>query len=170
MWPEIIAQLASTPEVLASLNPPASTREIDALERRVGARLPDSFKAYLATMDGQNDLGETAWLVEYNRFLPVAEIIETMDTMKALFAGEGRIAHIAENRIRPVLWDRRWIPFAGFMGSNHLVLDLHPGRKGVAGQIFQSFPGVDLEDDATVIADSFTDFSRDLLATLQARS
>jgi cell wall assembly regulator SMI1 len=170
MWPDILEQIASSPDVSASVNPPADGEEIDALERRVGAPLPGGFKAYLAAMDGQNHLGNTSWLVEYNRFLPVAEIMALMTTMEDLFGDEGPIEHIAENKIQPVLWDRLWVPFSEFEGTPRLILDLHPGRRGLPGQIFQSFPGVDLEDDATVIAPNFDAFSADLLRALKNRS
>jgi cell wall assembly regulator SMI1 len=169
MWPDILKQIASSPDVAASVNPPAGPDAIDALERRVGAALPSSFKAYLATMDGQNHLGNTSWLVDYNRFLPIAEMIEVMTSMEALFGDEGPIEHIKENKIQPVLWDRHWVPFSEFEGTPRLILDLHPGRRGLADQIVLSFPGVDLADDATVIAPSFAAFSADLLQTLKSR-
>jgi cell wall assembly regulator SMI1 len=100
----------------------------------------------------------------------VAEIMALMTTMEDLFGDEGPIEHIAENKIQPVLWDRLWVPFSEFEGTPRLILDLHPGRRGLPGQIFQSFPGVDLEDDATVIAPNFDAFSADLLRTLKNRS
>ena len=106
MWPDILQQIASSPDVAASVNPPADRDAIDALERRVGAELPSSFKAYLATMDGQNDRGNLSWIVEFNRLLPVAEIMQLMTTMESLFGDEGPIEHIEENKIQPVLWDR----------------------------------------------------------------
>jgi cell wall assembly regulator SMI1 len=170
MWPDILKQIASSPDVATSVNPPAGSDAIDALERRVGAALPSSFKEYLATMDGQNDRGNLSWIAEFNRLLPVAEIMQLMMVMEELFGDEGPIEHIKENKIQPVLWDRQWVPFSEFEGTPRLILDLHPGRRGLPGQIVLSFPGVDLEDDATVIAPSFAAFSADLLQTLKSRS
>lgn len=167
MWAEIIAGLAArSADVLPTLNPPASPDEIAFLEQRIAAPLPEAFKQYLAIANGQNDLGAEHALFEYNRFLPIDEIIETMDLMEDLFGDEEPVAHIAENRIQPVLWDRLWVPFAAFEGSPRLILDLHPGRNGVPGQILLHFPGVDLEADDTVIAPDFAEFSVGLLRDL----
>lgn len=168
MWADILKQIASSPDLAASVNPPASDEDIQALEHRVGEPLPSSFKDYLATMDGQNHAGNLSWIMEYNRFLPAAEILQLMTAMEEVFGDEGPIEHIVENKIQPVLWDRRWVPFSEFEGAPRLILDLHPGRRGLAGQILMSYPGVDLEDDATVIAPSFAAFSADLLAALKA--
>jgi cell wall assembly regulator SMI1 len=171
MWTEIVKQVvALSPGVLAGVNPPAAPGAIDALERRIGAPLPDGFKQYLAVMDGQNDVGRDHPLVGYNRFLPIADIIETMDMSRFHFGDEDRIGWMTENKIQPVMWDSRWVPFSDFQGSPRLILDLHPGRNGTYGQVWQDWPGRDREDDGTVIATSFGAFSAELLRRLTTGS
>jgi cell wall assembly regulator SMI1 len=171
MWTEIVNQVAAlSPGIRASVNPPAGSDAIDALERRVGAPLPDDFKQYLAVMGGQNDLGRDRPLIGYNRFLPVAHIIATMDMMEALFGDEDRIEWITENKIQPVVWDSRWVPFSDFEASQRLILDLHPGRNGTYGQVWEDWPGVDRQDDRTVKAPTFAEFSAELLRRLTTRS
>jgi cell wall assembly regulator SMI1 len=167
MWTEIVSRIAAlSPGILASVNPPASLDAIDALERRIGVPLPDGVRQYLAVMDGQNDLGRDRPLIGSSRFLPVARVIETMEVQCSLFADEDRIASITENRIQPVAWDRRWIPFSEFEGSPRLIVDLHPGRHGTYGQVWQYWPGIDLADDGTVLAPTFGEFSIELLRRL----
>jgi cell wall assembly regulator SMI1 len=130
MWTEIVTQIAAlSPGVLASVNPPAAPDAIDALERRVGALLPDGFKQYLAVMDGQNDVGRDHPLIGYNRFLSISDIIETVDMQRFHFGDEDRIEWMTENKIQPVMWDSHWVPFSDFEGSPRLILDLHPGRN-----------------------------------------
>jgi len=171
MWTEIVNQVAAlSPGVLASVNPPADPDAIDALERRIGAPLPDGFKQYLAAMDGQNDLGRGHPLIGSNRFLPVTHIIKTMDMQCLHFGDEDRIEFITENKIQPLVWDSRWVPFSHFEGIPRLILDLHPGRNGTYGQVWQDWPGVDREDDGTVIAPTFAEFSAELLPRLTTRS
>ncbi len=171
MWTEIITRVtALSPGILASVNPPAALEAIDALERRVGAPLPDEFKQYLAVMDGQNDVGRDHPLIGYNRFLPVADIIETMDMQRFHFGEEDRIEWMTENKTQPVMWDSRWVPFSDFLGSPRLILDLHPGRNGTYGQVWQDWPGRDREDDETVIAPTFAAFSAELLRRLTTGS
>jgi cell wall assembly regulator SMI1 len=171
MWTEIVNQIAALlPGVLASVNPPATPDSIDALEHRIGAPLPDGFKQYLAVMDGQNDLGRDHPLIGFNRLLSVARIIETMDMQRFHFGDEGRIEWVTENKIQPVLWDSRWVPFSDFEGSPRLILDLHPGRNGTYGQVWQNWPGCEREGDGTVIAPTFAEFSTELLRRLVARN
>ena len=171
MWTEIVSKIAALPPaVLATVNPPAEHAAIDTLERRIGVPLPDDFKRYLAVMDGQNELGRYRPLIGGNTFLSVAAIIEMMDTQRRLFGGEDRIDWITENKIQPVIWDSNWVPFSGFEGSPRLILDLHPGRKGTCGQVWQDWPGRDREDDGTVMAPTFAEFSAELLHRLTTHS
>jgi cell wall assembly regulator SMI1 len=171
MWTEIVNQVAAlSPGVLASVNPPAAPDAIGSLERRIGAPLPDGFKQYLAVMDGQNNLGRDHPLIGFNRLLPVASIIELMDMQRFNFGDEDRIEWLTENKIQPVLWDSRWVPFSDFEGSPRLILDLRPGRNGTYGQVWQDWPGRDREDDGTVIAPTFAEFSNELLRRLTTGS
>jgi cell wall assembly regulator SMI1 len=170
MWTEIVSQIAAlSPGVLASVNPPAAPDAIDTLERRIAAPLPDGFKQYLAVMDGQNDLGRDRPFIGYNRFLSVARIIETMDMQRLHFGDEDRVDWIKENKIQPLMWDSHWVPFSDFEGSPRLILDLHPGRNGTYGQVWQDWPGRDREDDGTVMALTFAEFSTELLRRLTTR-
>ena len=52
-----------------------------------------------------------------------------------------------------------WLKCTDFEGSPRLILDLHPGRNGTYGQVWQDWPGVDREADGTVIAPNFAEFS-----------
>jgi SMI1 / KNR4 family (SUKH-1) len=69
-----------------------------------------------------------------------------------------------------VLWDSRWVPFSAFGGSPRLILDLRPGQNGTHGQVWQDWPGRDREDDRTVIAPTFAEFSTELLRWLTTGS
>jgi cell wall assembly regulator SMI1 len=171
MWTEIVNQVAAlSPGVFASVNPPADPDAIGALERRIEAPLPDGFKHYLAVMDGQSDLGCDHPFIGFNRLLPVARIIDTMDMQRFHFGDEDRIEWVTENKIQPVLWDSRWVPFTDFEGSPRVILDLRPGRNGTHGQVWQDWPGRDREDDRTVIAPTFAEFSTELLRWLTTGS
>jgi cell wall assembly regulator SMI1 len=68
------------------------------------------------------------------------------------------------------MWDSHWVPFSDFEGSPRLILDLHPGRNGTYGQVWQDWPGRDREDDGTVMALTFAEFSTELLRRLTTRS
>jgi cell wall assembly regulator SMI1 len=105
-------------------------------------------------------------LIGYNGLLSISDTIKIMDMQRFHFGDENRIEWMTENKIKPVMWDSRWVPFSDFEGSPRLILDLHPGRNGTYGQVWQDWPGCDLEDDETVIAPTFAAFSNELLQRL----
>jgi len=156
-------------EIFATLNPPATLDEIESLVRRVGVAVPQSFKDYLATVNGQNEAGaDHPLMMSFRRLFGVADIIKQMDFMESLF-DETDVTASTENKIRPLAWSPRWIPFAWFEGYDALVLDLDPGVNGTYGQVWILSSGSDTEADDAVLADSFEDFSQALLWHLKER-
>jgi cell wall assembly regulator SMI1 len=84
------------------------------------------------------------------------------------WSNEPPIAHIKENKVKPMFWVAKWIPFAeNEGGSSQLCIDLNPGKNGIYGQVLQLRFGQDLEADEVVIANSFREFSHELLKRLQ---
>jgi len=169
VWREIVEQVQGvSADIFATLNPPATEAEIEALEQRVGVAVPQAFKDYLATVNGQNEAGAEYPLVGYRRLYGVAEIIEQMDLLESLFDAT-EVAAGAENKIRQLLWSLRWVPFASFEGYDALIMDLDPPGNGVYGQVWSLSPGGDREGDDAVLAESFEEFSVGLLGRLKAR-
>ncbi len=167
IWEEIKKETKRiSPEIYKSINKPATNNEIYLLEKELKVELPDSFKDYLLVCNGQNHK-QRVQLIGYNQFMPILEIISDWKKMNKLFLGEPPIEFILENKIKPLYWSDKWIPFANFEGSNRLIMDLNAGKNGVNGQIIQLYPGCDLESDDCVISDSFEQFSNKILATLQ---
>ncbi|MDR2638334.1 MAG: SMI1/KNR4 family protein, partial [Helicobacteraceae bacterium] len=154
-----------SPAIYGSFNPPVDSGAIDKFERKLGVQLPDSFKAYLRTFNGQKPRGLP--LCGYNRLLPINQIVQTRKMRIELFSDEPPIAFLEENKIQTTLWDKLWIPFADFEGSNSLVLDLHAGKNGKDGQIILLYSGIDMESDDVVIAPSFSAFGEEFLRRLE---
>jgi hypothetical protein len=67
--------------------------------------------------------------------------------------------------VRPVYFDRGWIPLTYDSGGNHIGVDLNPGPKGTRGQVI-----VFGRDDEfhTVLALSWGQFLTDLADELEA--
>jgi cell wall assembly regulator SMI1 len=167
-WERIAKEIERiSPNAFAALNPPATDEKIASLENKLGVALPEEFKAYLSTFDGQNIDGEYFPLAGFYRFLDVDSIIKSIDEMQFLFSDEEPIGFLKENKIQPVIWDRLWVPIAEFNGSDRLVLDMHSGKNGQDGQLFRYWNGFDSESDEVVCANSFGEFSAELLRRLQ---
>ena len=172
VWREILKQIKlASEDIYASVNPPADALEIQRLEEAVGVELPQAFRDYLSTMNGQKNTEEAARnrnteipLLGFNPFLSVTGIIETWNMMNELFAGETKpLDWVEEDKIKPFTSRRHWIPFTEYEGSQYLILDCDPGKNGTYGQVFCWCSGMDFLE---VAADSFEAFSIGLLSRL----
>jgi cell wall assembly regulator SMI1 len=166
VWSEIVGLIGQiSPAIAATLRPPASRDKVLGLEDRIGQPVPEAFRSCLLAFDGQDIAGQRFPLVGHNRFLGVDEMLELMSSQCDLFLDEA-VPDAEENKIRPVIWDRLWIPFAELDGQM-LILDLNPGKHGTVGQVVQYWPGFDISSDSAVCATSFLHFSDELLRRLR---
>lgn len=172
IWDEILEQIKLiSSDIYASVNPPAAPAQIRLLEETVGVKLPPDFCGYLSALNGQKNTEELTRdrnaerpLLGYYPFLSVTGIIETWQMMNALFAKETEpLEWVTEDKIKPYIWRKHWIPFTEYEGSWYLILDCDPGKNGTYGQVFCWCSGMDYSD---VTANSFTEFSEKVLVRL----
>jgi len=52
-----------------------------------------------------------------------------------MFEDEDEVDWVREDRIKPLIWSKKWSPFTEYEGSSHLILDLGPGVNGSIGQV-----------------------------------
>lgn len=107
--------------IYSTVNPPATEEEINLLESTLNVQLPSHFRSYLSTWNGQQ---EQVPFIGYNSFLSIPDIIEIWSMMNDLFEDEERVDWIDEDRIKPLIWSKKWIPFTDFEASSRLILDL----------------------------------------------
>jgi cell wall assembly regulator SMI1 len=152
IWRRIERWLAANaPEALEALRPPAATEDMRALERSVGAPLPDDFRESLFVHDGQEP--------ELPVFGPWALLaLRQIDQYRAVnrnasIGPSGTYPATPEGPVLPLWWSDGWIPFAEDGAGNDLCLDVRPPTGGAIGQI------VEFVHDAPVralVAPSFT--------------
>lgn len=167
IWGDIREQVKTiSKDIYSSINPPASSTEIDMLEETIGVKLPQSFRNYLSTLNGQKNTEESSRdrnketpLLGYNTFLSIAGILETWSMLNELFEDENKpIDWVVEDKIQPFVWRKGWIPFTEHEGDC-IILDCNPGKNGRYGQVFIRPNVPDIEG---VIAESFEEFSNGL--------
>ena len=172
IWDEILEQIKLiSSDIYASVNPPADPAQIRLLEETVGVKLPPDFCGYLSALNGQKNTEELTRdrnaerpLLGYYPFLSITGIIETWQMMNALFAKEtAPLEWVTEDKIKPYIWRKHWIPFTEYEGSWYLILDCDPGKNGTYGQVFLWCSGMDF---SAVTAASFGGFSQELLHRL----
>ena len=175
VWREILKQIKLASEnIYASVNPPADALEIQRLEKAVGVELPQDFRDYLSVLNGQKNTEEQTRdrntelpLLGFNPFLSITGILESWSMMNELFAKETEpLEWVTEDKIKPYIWRKHWIPFTEYEGSWYLILDCDPGKNGTYGQVFCWCSGMDYSG---VTANSFTEFSKEVLARLTGK-
>lgn len=129
--------------VVTSLRKGASASAITKLEQVVGLTLPDSFKIFYQSNDGQkpdsvplvpppDNLDDTGYTL-----LPINVIISDWKMLRGLLEkGEfDQLKGVSDQKVRPDWWNIGWIPFAGNGHGDYLCLDMVPRRPGKKGQI-----------------------------------
>ena len=170
LWQEIQQSLlVIAPSIGESFQKPAEESQIKALEDAVAQPLPESFKEYLRTFNGQAQSDSPHYFMGYNLLLPTDEIIETYRMLVEDFEGESIADELNPNKIQPVLWDKGWIPFTDFEATTRICIDLNPATNGVKGQVIMLYPGIDYQSDEVVLANSFEEFTQKIWNILDAK-
>ena len=170
LWQKIQQSLlAIVPSIGESFQKPAEESQIKALEDAVTQPLPESFKEYLRTFNGQAQSDSPNYFMGYNLLLPTDEIIETYQMLVEDFEGESIADELNPNKIQPVLWDKGWIPFTDFEATTRICIDLNPATNGVKGQVIMLYPGIDYQSDEVVLANSFEEFTQKIWNILDAK-
>ena len=170
LWQEIQQSLlAIAPLIGKSFQRPAEEAQIKALEDVITQLLPESFKEYLRTFNGQAQSDSPHYFMGYNLLLPTDEIIETYQMLVEDFEGESIADELNPNKIQPVLWDKGWIPFTDFEATTRICIDLNPATNGVKGQVIMLYPGIDYQSDEVVLANSFEEFTQKIWNILDAK-
>lgn len=170
LWKKIQQSLlVIAPSIGESFQKPAEESQIKALEDAVAQPLPESFKEYLRTFNGQAQSDSPHYFMGYNLLLPTDEIIETYRMLVEDFEGESIADELNPNKIQPVLWDKGWIPFTDFEATTRICIDLNPATNGVKGQVIMLYPGIDYQSDEVVLANSFEEFTQKIWNILDAK-
>jgi len=170
LWQKIQQSLlAIAPSIGESFQKPAEESQIKALEEVIAQPLPESFKEYLRTFNGQAQSDSPHYFMGYNSLLPTDEIIETYQMLVEDFEGESIADELNPNKIQPVLWDKGWIPFTDFEATTRICIDLNPATNGVKGQVIMLYPGIDYQSDEIVLANSFEEFTQKIWNILDAK-
>ena len=170
LWQKIQQSLlAIAPSIGESFQKPAEESQIKALEEVIAQPLPESFKEYLRTFNGQAQSDSPNYFMGYNLLLPTDEIIETYQMLVEDFEGESIADELNPNKIQPVLWDKGWVPFTDFEATTRICIDLNPAANGVKGQVIMLYPGIDYQSDEVVLANFFEEFTQKIWNILDAK-
>lgn len=125
----------SNPSLFEDLAPPATSSEINDLEKKLGVTLPKDFVECLKIHNGQ--YGHAEGLFSGLEFLSTKRILEEWTIWKGLFdyGDFNDLKSDSDKGINSKWWDMKWIPFTYNGSGDHLCLDLNPTEEGEIGQI-----------------------------------
>ena len=126
----------------------ASEEELQALEERLGIRLPSDFKALYCYKNGSKYFSILPCVID-QRELPFSLMsLQEMESCKKYFQNRDTLLtefpdyfssqdleNMRDSRIKPYIFNKKWLPFAQYCDSCYLMLDFDPDREGQGGQI-----------------------------------
>ena len=156
----------------------ASEEEIAALEEKFEITLTDDVKELYNYKNGSNYLSILPCLVDERDMafclLSLQAIEKTKhyfqnrDTLLTefpeYFTGED-IEKMKDSRIKPYLFNKRWIPFAEYCDSCFLMLDFDPDKEGKEGQILCYIHD---PDEVVYVAESLKDLIFSIIREIKA--
>ena len=126
----------------------ASEEEFQAFEELFGIRLPSDFKALYSYKNGSKYFSILPCVID-QRELPFSLMsLQEMESCKKYFQNRDAqltdfpdyfsnqdLENMRDSRIKPYLFNKKWLPFAQYCDSCYLMLDFDPDREGQEGQI-----------------------------------
>ena len=126
----------------------ASEEEISAFEEKFGITLPEDVKElyrykngskYLSILPCAIDEREMAFnLMSLDAIEKAKKYFQNRDALLTEFSKHFTsedIEKMKDSRIKPYLFNKKWIPFAEYCDSCFLMLDFDPDKEGKVGQI-----------------------------------
>lgn len=132
---------------------PVSEDRIAEVERILGTRLPDDYRASLTIHEG---VKQPVWLWDAVSLLELRLVLDDHERLfaEAIHPSMKGVHLTTVGLVRGVLFDRSWIPIASDNGIP-ICLDMNPPLGGSVGQVIY----VDWEDGTVrVIAKNFLEF------------
>ena len=156
----------------------ASEEEIAAFEEKFGITLPDDVKELYSYKNGSNYLSILPCLIDERDMAFCLLSLQAIESTKhyfqnrdtlltefpEYFTGED-IEKMKDSRIKPYLFNKRWIPFAEYCDSCFLMLDFDPDKEGKEGQILCYIHD---PDEVVYVAESLKDLIFSIIREIKA--
>lgn len=126
----------------------ASEEEFQVLEERFGIHLPADFKELYSYKNGSKYFSILPCVIDQRELTFSLMSLQEIETRKRYFQNRDALLtefpdyfsnqdleNMRDSRIKPYLFNKKWIPFAQYCDSCYLMLDFDPDREGQEGQI-----------------------------------
>ena len=129
-------------------NSGASEEELQAFEERLGIRLPSDFKELYSYKNGSKYFSILPCVIDQRELTFSLMSLQEIETCKTYFQNRDALLtefpdyfssqdleNMRDGRIKPYLFNKKWLPFAQYCDSCYLMLDFDPDQEGQEGQI-----------------------------------
>ena len=126
----------------------ASDKELQTFEEIFGIRLPSDFKELYSYKDGSKYLSILPCVIDQRDLTFSLMSLQEIETCKKYFQNRDALLtefpdyfssqdleNMHDSRIKPYLFNKKWLPFAQYCDSCYLMLDFDPDQEGQEGQI-----------------------------------
>ncbi len=163
LWNRIEAWIAANTDGDLALRKGATEKQIKAVEKKIGRRLPDDLRESFAIHDGQ-DMPSVRWFDGERRIHPLSSILDQWK-MDAEEGDEIPDDLTEDERARQIFIHAGRLPLIGvnYWDGDNVYADFIPGPAGSEGQILYRF---DIE--LVVVGNSWRDFLTEYLRRLES--
>ena len=126
----------------------ATEEEIKNFEEKFGITLPEDVKELYRYKNGSKFFSILPCVIDERDMAFNLMSLQAMEKSKGYFQNKDAlltdfpdyftdedIERMKDERIKPYLFNKKWIPFAEYCDSCYLMLDFDPGKEGKEGQI-----------------------------------
>lgn len=165
-WDQLLHWITqNAPELEIELNGGASLTEIQRLEEKIGHKLPEDFRNFYSSHNGQKQSTGRDGLIHGDSILSISEIITVWDGWEEFRKLPFYSEFVADPNpgLKADWWNSLWIPFTSNGGGDSYCIDLDPSDSGKKGQVLRLIHD---EPQRTIHGHSFSDWIDGYLAQL----
>lgn len=156
----------------------ATEEEISAFEEKFGISLPEDVKELYRYKNGSKFLALFPCVIDKRDMAFNLMSLEQVEKSKGYFQNKDAlltdfpdyftnedIERMKDERIKPYLFNKKWIPFAEYCDSCYLMLDFDPGKEGKEGQIICYIHD---PDEVIYAAESLTELVENIMEEIES--
>ena len=151
----------------------ASEEEISAFEEKFGITLPEDVKELYRYKNGSKYLSILPCAIDEREMAFNLMSLDAIEKAKKYFQNRDAlliefpkhftsedIEKMKDSRIKPYLFNKKWLPFAEYCDSCFLMLDFDPDKEGKVGQIICYIHD---PDEVIYVAESLTELIKGIM-------
>ena len=151
----------------------ASEKELQAFEERLGIRLPSDFKELYSYKNGSKFFSILPYVIDQRDLTFSLMSLQEIENCKKYFQNRDALLtefpdyfssqdleNMRDSRIKPYLFNKKWLPFAQYCDSCYLMLDFDPDQEGQEGQVICYIHD---PDEIIYVAESLTELIEEIM-------